>query len=89
MFGKIVTIHEHGKDRYGRTLGDVILPGGTSLNQELVRAGLAWHYVRYAPHDTTLRELEAQARAAKAGLWADAHPIAPWEWRKMQRTGGG
>jgi len=71
VFGEEVTIHEHGKDKYGRTLGDVILQDGTSLNQELVRAGLAWWYRKYAPHDATLRELEQEARAAKAGLWAD------------------
>jgi micrococcal nuclease len=41
-FGKTVTIVEHGMDKYGRTLGDVILPDGSNLNQELVRVGLAW-----------------------------------------------
>jgi micrococcal nuclease len=25
---------------------------------------------------------EAEARAAGRGLWADAGPVAPWEWRK-------
>jgi endonuclease YncB( thermonuclease family) len=29
-------------DRYGRTVGEVILPDGRVLNHELVRAGLAW-----------------------------------------------
>jgi len=32
-----------------------------------------------------LLELEAQARQAKRGLWADPHPIEPWEWRKRER----
>lgn len=40
---------------------------------------------QYAPADTTLKRLEAEARTAKAGLWADPKPIPPWEWRR----GGG
>ena len=36
----------------------------------------------YAPNDTTLAQLEAEARTAKHGLWADAHPVPPWQWRK-------
>ena len=68
-FGKIVHIVEHGTDKYGRTLGDVILPDGANLNQELVRVGLAWWYRRYAPHDETLAGLEQQARR----LWPFIH----------------
>ena len=41
-FGKDVTIVGHGKDKYGRTLGDVILPDGKNLNEELVYNGFAW-----------------------------------------------
>jgi micrococcal nuclease len=36
----------------------------------------------YAPHDTTLKQLEREAREAKHGLWADPDSLAPWEWRK-------
>ena len=81
-FGKTVQVIDRGKDRYGRTLADVILPGGKSLNQELVRAGLAWWYRRYAPHDKTLANLEEEAREARRGLWQDNDPIPPWLWRK-------
>jgi micrococcal nuclease len=53
-----------------------------SLNQELVRQGLCWWYSKYAPGDTVLEGLEAEAREAKKGLWADLVPMPPWEWRK-------
>ncbi len=66
-------------DRYGRTIGEVILPDGRIVNRELVRAGFAWWYRKYAPEDETLKELEAEARDAKRGLWADASPVPPWE----------
>jgi len=38
--GKTVTVRVRDTNRYGRTVGELILPGGRNLNQELVRAGL-------------------------------------------------
>ena len=38
-FGKEVTVQTHGKDKYTRTLGDVLLPDGMNVNQELVKQG--------------------------------------------------
>jgi hypothetical protein len=63
-------------------VGEIILPDGRNLNQEIVRAGLAWWYQQYARRETVLRDLEQEARAAKRGLWIDPKPVAPWEWRK-------
>jgi len=45
-FEKVVTVHPRRNDRYGRTVADVFLPDGRSLNHELVRRGLAWWYKR-------------------------------------------
>jgi micrococcal nuclease len=81
-FGKIVTIIERDKDRYGRTVADVWLPDGRSLNREMVRNGLAWWYRKYAANDRELARLEADARLTKRGLWSQAEPKPPWEWRK-------
>lgn len=39
VFGKEVIIQTHGHDKYKRTLGEVILPDGMNLNQELVKQG--------------------------------------------------
>ena len=41
VFGKTVTVQVMDRDRYGRTVGEVLLPAGRSLNRELVRAGFA------------------------------------------------
>src|SRR5215475_10706145 len=86
VFQKEVTVHIHTTDQYGRLVGDVLLPDGRSLNQELVKAGVAWWYRPYAPNDIMLAQLEAEDRTAKRGLWADAHPVPPWQWRKGQRA---
>ncbi len=83
-FGKAVTVSYSKRDRYGRILGEVALPGGKVLNQELVRAGYAWHYTRYSK-DRTLAELEEAARKAERGLWQDPDPVPPWEFRKAKR----
>ena len=80
-----VTVVYRSTDRYGRLIGEVVLPYGQNLGQEVVRMGLAWWYAQYAPKDETLFLLEAEARLAKRGLWADAHPIPPWLWRKGSR----
>lgn len=84
---KIVTVNITDTDRYDRSIGDIILPDGRNLNREVVRAGYAWHYVKYSD-DASLGELETEARKARRGLWQDKNPTAPWEWRKQKRTQG-
>jgi endonuclease YncB( thermonuclease family) len=79
-FGKEVTIREAGRDRYGRTLADVILPDGRNLNQELLKAGLAWWFRKYSKN-VRLGELERQAREAKRGLWVESQPVACCRFR--------
>ena len=65
-------------------IGEVRFADGRNLSQELVKAGLAWHDEQYAPHDTVLQQLQAEAQAAKRGLWSDPRPTPPWEWRKHE-----
>ena len=84
-FGKEVTIRIQTTDRYGRTVAVVILPDGKNLNWEIVDAGLAWWYRKYATDDRILERLEAEAGEAKRCLWADKNPMPPWEWRRIQR----
>jgi endonuclease YncB( thermonuclease family) len=81
--GQVVTVRDFGSDAHGRRLADVVLPDGRNVNRELVRLGWAWWFRKYS-RDVTLGTLEADARAARRGLWADAHPVPPWEWRASQ-----
>jgi len=80
-FGKEVTVKTFGLDKYGRTIGDVFLPDGRMLNEELVREGLAWWYRKYAPDNVTLEKLEVEAREAKRNLWSHKKPVPPWVYR--------
>jgi len=83
-FLKDVTVQTHGRDKYGRTIGDVFLPDGTMLNKELVKAGLAWWYCKYSM-DQSLANLEIEAREARRGLWQHPKPVPPWVYRKRKR----
>ena len=82
VFGKKLSIVERGKDRYGRTIGEVFTPDGQRVEVVMVSQGMAWHYVKYAPLDTDLAGAEVAARKARLGLWSDAAPVPPWEFRK-------
>jgi len=82
-FGKIATLADKGKDRYGRTLARVTC-ADIDANAEQVRRGMAWVYDRYVA-DRGLYSIRDEARAAKRGLWADVNPVPPWEWRREKR----
>jgi endonuclease YncB( thermonuclease family) len=81
VFGKEVRVNEVAIDRYGRTVGEVYADN-QCVGCELVRDGHAWVYRKFTD-DAVLLELEAEARAARRGLWSlpEAERIPPWEWR--------
>lgn len=45
---------------------------------------MAWVYDRYARPGSPLYALQKEAQEAKTGLWVDAQPVAPWDWRKIK-----
>lgn len=79
-FGKDAVLTVESTDRYGRTVARVFCEG-IDANREQVRRGLAWAYLKYLT-DRELLDVEAEARAAGRGLWADPDPVPPWEWRR-------
>jgi endonuclease YncB( thermonuclease family) len=90
LFGQPVTVEWSKTDRYGRIVGKVEVDG-VDANLEQVREGSAWVYTQYLRElpveDRKLYlEAEQQAKSGRVGLWHDAHPDPPWEWRKEQRA---
>lgn len=88
-FNKQVTVEYNKQDRYGRTVGKIII-NGVDANLEQVKAGMAWHYKQYqreqSVEDRMIYTLaEEQARAGKRGLWIGPEPVPPWDWRKQQK----
>jgi len=76
------------KDQYGRTVGEVFGSQEVNLQSLLLREGHAWVDEPYmddcrnsAPK---LRQAQSAARANRAGLWNQANPCPPWDFRKGQ-----
>lgn len=56
----------------------------------MLTTGMAWWYRAYAREQTPEARgqyefAEQEAKAKRAGLWADKEPVAPWEWRTSNR----
>jgi len=62
----IVTIK--GVDKFGRSVGEVFLENGKSLNQALVRNGLA-HWRKEYLDGSIFEKLEREAKEKQVGLW--------------------
>jgi endonuclease YncB( thermonuclease family) len=90
VLNKAVDVKSYGADRYGRTLGEVILLHGKNVNVEMIKAGLAEVY-RGKPASGMDMGLywkaEEEAKAAKRGMWVlgDQY-VSPREWRRMNLT---
>lgn len=87
-------------DRYQRRIGIVRVAPAECLNcapsvdvgLSLIKAGFAWHYLAYEREQSRsdrdhYRQAEAGARDRQDGLWADAAPTPPWDWRRARRDG--
>lgn len=85
---KVVDIETVTTDKYGRTVG-IVTVDGRLLDTELVKAGMAWVYRKYCDRQPLCNDLlnqESKARANSIGLWSDADPTPPWDWRKGKKS---
>lgn len=57
--------------------------GDKCLNEELLKAGLAWHSSRDCSN-STWANLANKATVEGKGLWSQASPVSPWEFRGKQ-----
>lgn len=99
--GKAVAVRWNKRDRYGRIVGQVLIascannacPGTPDTGLAQLRAGLAWHYKQYqneqeAGERERYAAAEHTARMKHEGLWRDASPIPPWDFRRRARAAG-
>jgi endonuclease YncB( thermonuclease family) len=82
---KPVVVRGYDLDKYGRILADVEV-GGVDVGVHLVGRGLAWHAAHFAD-DETLSDHQKLAQLLKLGLWQDAKPCPPWQWRHKDAPG--
>jgi len=76
-------------DRYGRQVCQVFVDG-LDVGLAQVAGGMAWHYRQYERYQAgedrwRYAEAEGGAREARRGLWQDAHPVPPWDFRREAR----
>lgn len=84
-------------DRYGRSVCNVWVAPDAATNGPktldaglaMVTQGMAWWYRAYAREHTPEARgqyefAEQEARARRAGLWRDADPTPPWDWRRAR-----
>ena len=93
VFARSVAIEWRKRDRYDRVVAKVTFEG-RDIALEMLTLGMAWHYRQFESEQRVAdrgryQEAENRARAARRGLWADAVPVPPWEYRGGIRTGRG
>lgn len=73
---KPISCEQRGQDKYRRVLA-VCIADGRNINEDMVRAGHAWAFVKYS---SEFAQAESKARVAKSGVW-QGRAIAPWDYR--------
>ena len=86
ILGQTVEVTLTGAKTYNREVC-LIKKDGIDINLEMVKRGYAWAYRQYLrrPYASEYIQAENDARAKRLGLWADANPTPPWEFRKKMR----
>lgn len=58
--------------------------GSITVNEIQIRDGMAWMYSLFCKESfcPEWKALENDARSARKGLWRDAKPIPPWDWKR-------
>lgn len=90
VFGKTVAIEWNKLDRYGRIVGKIVVDA-RDVNLSQVEAGLAWWYQKYSAEQSVAdqqlyAQAEERAKRERLGLWKEAEPVAPWDWRKLRKA---
>jgi micrococcal nuclease len=82
---KKISLQIYDNDRENRRCLAVVSVGKKNINELLVKGGHAWVQREYCYESfcTDWLSSQAQAKAAKKGLWSYPGPIAPWLWKAM------
>ncbi len=86
IMGRRVTAEIIDIDQYKRAVG-VIRYSGRDINREMAEEGMAWAYRQYlqGAYESQYIGAENRARSRRTGLWREANPQPPWEFRHKKR----
>jgi endonuclease YncB( thermonuclease family) len=86
------------KDRYGRTVAELFIQRRSgqgnqprqeiAINAQMVADGYAYRYGSYSdrcPNGRLLASLEADAQAARRGVWSNPDTVRPWDYRYQRQ----
>ena len=79
------TVADH-RDRYGRLLAVVVLPGGEVLNEQIIRQGYGYADLRFehSRYEAYIMLMES-AIGEKSGLWKDVRREQLPSWLRQKR----
>ena len=83
ILGETVEVTRAGAKTYKREVC-LIYKDGIDVNLEMVKRGYAWAYAHYLkrPYASEYIDAERAAHEKHLGLWQDANPTPPWEFRR-------
>jgi len=86
VFEKLVEVEPVAIDRYGRAVAFVRVENIT-VNDQLIKEGLGWVYVRYCklPLCAEWQGLQLAAQAEKQGLRGKSGNVPPWDFRRHKK----
>lgn len=89
IHGRQVTVDCGKVDKYHRRVCKVLLDGH-DVNLQQIEVGVAWWYRKYSKEQPSADRAAYEAAELKAkndqiGLWRDADPVPPWDWRRQNQ----
>jgi len=79
--GKTVRVVYKDRDQYGRILG-IVYVGRKNVNEEMIKAGLAWNY--HYSTNKKYADLEAEAKRKKLNIFSERNPTNPYNFRNRR-----
>ena len=88
IMGRRVSAEIMDSEQYQRAVA-VLRYNGRDINRDMVAEGMAWAYRRYlsGPYASDYIGAEEKARVRHNGLWREANPLPPWEFRHDLENG--
>lgn len=82
--GKTLRLLQKDTDSHNRTVA-VVYADSCNINMQMVIEGMAWHYAYFAPDERNLEAAQRAAQLSRKGLWKDANPVNPYDFRKANK----
>lgn len=86
VMNNTISVQPYYHDDYGRLVAGIFY-NQVNINQLMVEKGYAWVHIYYCNKEICKEwsALQREAKKKKLGLWREADPVPPWEWKRMKR----